>query len=92
MGIIRRSFDYLTEELYKAIAAIVRPILEYGQSAWHPQLKYLCQEIEDVQRRATRLISSLRVRGKSYPERLIALRRPTLEHRRRREDMIDVYK
>ncbi|KAK7507058.1 hypothetical protein BaRGS_00001909 [Batillaria attramentaria] len=37
---------------------LVRPILEYGQSVWHPYQKGLCCEIEDVMRRATKMIVS----------------------------------
>ncbi|CAM1304818.1 Uncharacterised protein r2_g1469 [Pycnogonum litorale] len=91
LGIIRRSCDFLTPavfiQLYKSI---VRPILEYGHTAWQPRHKTLCCEVEDVQRRATKFISSLK--DKPYPERLIALNLPSLEHRRLRGDMIDMYK
>ena len=91
VGIIRRSFDHLTEktfvQLYKAL---VRPTLEYGHTVWQPHLKTLCQELEDVQRRATSLLSTLK--NKPYSERLRALKLPSLEHRRKRGDMIDVFK
>ena len=89
LGIIRRSFDFLTEktfvQLYKSM---VRPVLEYGQSVWQPALKKLTQDVEDVQRRATKLIGKLK--DKPYAERLEALKLPSLEHRRRRGDMIEV--
>ena len=65
-------------------------MLEYGQAVWQPSLKTLRQDLEDVQRRATRMISKLK--GKSYPERLATLKLPSLEHRRRRGDMIELYK
>ena len=91
LGIIRRSFDFLTPavfiQLYKSL---VRPILEYGHTAWQPRHKTLCGELEDVQRRATKLIVSLK--EKPYPERLTTLNLPSLEHRRLRGDMIDMYK
>jgi hypothetical protein len=91
LGVIRRSFDYLNEatfvQLYKSL---VRPILEYGHSVWQPQQKGLQSDVEDVQRRATKLIASLK--NKPYPERLAALELPSLEHRRMRGDMIDLYK
>jgi hypothetical protein len=91
LGIIRRSFDHLTEPMFVQLyKAMVRPVLEYGHSAWQPHHKTLCSEVEDVQRRATKLLSTLK--DKPYPERLAALRLPTLEHRRKRGDMIDVYK
>eukprot|EP00745_Piridium_sociabile_P043063 TRINITY_DN87471_c0_g3_i3.p1 TRINITY_DN87471_c0_g3~~TRINITY_DN87471_c0_g3_i3.p1 ORF type:complete len:950 (+),score=231.72 TRINITY_DN87471_c0_g3_i3:692-3541(+) len=91
LGVIRRSFDFLTPavfiQLYKSL---VRPILEYGHTAWQPRHKTLCSELEDVQRRATKLIAPLK--EKPYPERLAALNLPSLEHRRLRGDMIDMYK
>lgn len=91
LGIIRRSFGHLTEKTFvQLFKALVRPILEYGHTVWQPFLKTLCQDLEDVQRRATNLLSTLK--NKSYPERLAALHLPSLEHRRKRGDMIDVYK
>ena len=91
LGVIRRSFDHLTVhtfvQLYKAL---VRPILEYGHSVWQPALETLQQDIEDVQRRATKFIGHLK--DKPYPERLSILKLPSLEHRRRRGGMIDLFK
>ena len=46
--------------------------------------------IENVQRRATRLVRSLK--NKAYRERLKILGLPTLEYRRERADMIQVFK
>ena len=74
-------------QLFKSL---VRPILEYGNAAWQPRSKALCQEIENVQRRATKLLGNLR--EKTYPERLRALKLPSLEHRRKRGDLIELYK
>ena len=91
VGIIRRSFRNLTEELFVTLfKSLVRPILEYGHSVWNPHLKTLNQEVERVQRRATSLLGSLK--NLSYPERLRKLGLPSLEHRRKRGDMIDTYK
>ena len=91
MGVIRRTFDYLTEETFvQLFKSLVRPILEYGNSAWQPCSKNLCQEIEDVQRRSTKLIASLK--NLSYPQRLAKLKLPSLEHRRKRGDLIEMYK
>ena len=91
LGVIRRSFDYLTDQtfimLYKSM---VRPMLEYGQPVWQPSQKMLRQELEDVQRRATKMIAKLK--NKPYSERLAILKLPSLEHRRRRGDMIETYK
>lgn len=91
MGIIRRSFDFLTVSMFLYLfKALVRPVLEYGHSVWQPHHKMLCQEVENVQRRATKLLPCLQ--NKSYSERLATLDLPCLEHRRKRGDMIDTYK
>ncbi len=91
VGIIRRSFDHLTESMFITLfKSLVRPILEYGHSVWNPHSKQLCRDVEDVQRRATRLLSSFKER--SYPERLRSLGLPSLEHRRKRGDMIEAFK
>ena len=70
--------------------AIERPHLEYATSVWSPQYKKDMIAIENVQRRATRMQPCLK--GKTYPERLKILGLPTLEYRRERADMVQVYK
>ena len=91
MGVIRRTFDFLSEEIFvQLFKSLVRPILEYGNAAWQPCSKTLCQEIEDVQRRSTKLLASLK--NLTYPQRLARLKLPSLEHRRKRGDLIEMYK
>ena len=91
IGLIRRSFDYLTERTFVLLfKSMVRPLLEYGNSVWDPVLKSLMNEIEDVQRRATKTLSHLK--DKTYSERLRKLKLPCLEHRRTRGNMIETYK
>ena len=46
--------------------------------------------MENVQRRVTRLVKSLF--GQTYSQRLRALGLPSLEYRRERSDMVEVYK
>ena len=91
MGVIRRTFDFLTEDVFvQLFKSLIRPILEYGNSVWQPYSKALCQEVEDVQRRSTKLLASLK--DLPYPKRLAKLRLPSLEHRRKRGDLIELYK
>ncbi len=68
----------------------VRPILEYGVTIWYPQLKKDVHSVEKVQRRLTKLIPHLKER--TYPERLMALKLPSLTYRRYRGDMINTWK
>ena len=73
--------------LYKVF---VRPILEYCQTIWSPHLKYHIEAIENVQRRATKLVPS--IKDLPYEERLNHINLFKLSDRRRRGDMIYVYK
>lgn len=91
LGLIRRSFDYLSEKTFTQLyKSLVRPLLEYGHCVWQPHLKTLSSDLESVQRRATKLLGHLK--ETPYPERLQILGLPSLEHRRVRGDMIEVYK
>jgi len=91
IGIIKRNFIHMEAKtfilLYKAL---VRPHVEYANSVWNPYKKGDIEEIEKVQKRATKLIKGLK--KLSYEERLRKLRLPTLKYRRIRGDMIEVYK
>jgi ribonuclease P/MRP protein subunit RPP40 len=91
VGILRRSFSSLSSYSLKLLyKSIVRPILEYCSSIWFPALVGEIKEIEKVQRRATKLVPSLK--NKSYPERLKALDLTSLLYRRKRCDIIQVYR
>ena len=91
VGLIRRTFVSLDEKMFKPLyVALVRPHLEYANQAWSPYLSKDIVPIENVQRRATKLIPSLK--EMSYEDRLRKLKLPTLAYRRARGDMIETYK
>ena len=91
IGLIRRSFTYLTEDIFLQLyKALVRPHLEYANCIWFPYKKKDITLIENVQRRATKLIPSLK--NLSYEDRLRRLKLPSLAYRRTRDDMIETYK
>ena len=91
LGLLRHTFKYWTEEslatLYKVF---VRPHLEYCIQACSPSLRRDINALEKVQRRATKLVPSLR--NLPYEERLRRLHLPSLEDRRIRGDMIETFK
>ena len=91
LGIIKKSYSARDADtistLYKAM---VRPLLEYGNVIWGPHYRMDMKTIERVQRRATKLVDELR--DKPYKERLKALKLPSLIYRRRRGDMITMFK
>nr|XP_047141038.1 uncharacterized protein LOC105848124 [Hydra vulgaris] len=90
LGMIKNSFEYLDELSLKLLyKSLVRPHLEYGATVWSPFWKKDIDNLEIVQHRATRIES---LRGKSYEERLKILELPTLFDRRRRGDLIQMYK
>ncbi len=74
-------------QLYKSL---VRPSLEYGTQAWSVVYKKECIAIENTQRRATKIVKE--ISEKTYSERLKELGLPSLQYRRMRADMIEVYK
>ena len=69
---------------------MVRPHLEYGNIIWGPFYKMDMVRVESVQRRATKLV--ITHKNKSYEDRLSALDLPSLAYRRKRGDMIMMYK
>ena len=64
--------------------------MEYAQIIWSPQFIRQSKLLENVQRRATKLVPNLK--NLTYSERLKKLNLPTLKYRRIRGDMINVYK
>ena len=91
LGLIFRSFTYIDKAMFLNLyKSLVRPHLEYATLVWSPMYKKDSITLENVQRRATRLVNSLSIR--TYEDRLKILGHPTLEYRRLRADVIQVYK
>ena len=91
MGIIRKTFEFLDEEIFKCLfKSLVRPIVEYANQVWCPYHRKHIESLENIQRRATKVIPGMK--NLSYPERLQKLGLPTLAYRRARGDMIEVFK
>ena len=60
LGLIKRNFKYLDEKTFISLyKSLVRSQLEYATSVWFPYKKGLINEIESIQKRATKLISNL---------------------------------
>jgi len=76
--------------LVKIYKSIVRPHLEYCTPAWSPHYVKDKELIEKVQHRFTRLFVHLR--GMDYEKRLEMLGLWSLEERRNRADLVEVFK
>ena len=91
LGIIRRNIKSRKKNIIvKLYKTLVRPKLEYCVQAWCPYLKKDIEIIERVQHRATKLIGECA--GLSYNDRLDRACLITLEKRRLRGDLIQVFR
>ena len=91
LGLIRRNFNCLGREVVlNLLKQLVRPHLEYAIQSWCPFYEKDKFLLEQVQRRATRIISD--IRHLPYECRLRSLGLTTLNLRRIRGDMIQVFK
>ena len=90
-AMIRRSFKHLDIPTFVPMyKSLVRTHLDYAASVYHPYKKKHIDQLESVQRRATKQIPGMK--ELSYPERLRKLKLPTISYRRVRGDMIELYK
>lgn len=91
LGRIKKSFVHFDCKLLLLLyKTFIRPHLEFAIPVWSPCLKGDCDVLERVQHRATKLAHS--ISNLSYENRLSKLGLTTLQERRQRGDMIQLYK
>ena len=91
IGLIKRKFKFIDKDLFLTLyKSLIRSHLDYGNLIFYPTTKKYKQVLENAQRRATRLVPELR--GLSYREQLVELNLSTLDYRRKRFDIIQVFK
>ncbi|KAK3866276.1 hypothetical protein Pcinc_028182 [Petrolisthes cinctipes] len=91
LGLLSKTMTCLDSEMLLTLyKSLVRPRLEYCIQAWSPYTRGDIKKLEQVQRRATKLVPELA----GYPdeERLTRVGLTTLEERRIRGDMIETFK
>jgi len=91
MGVINRSIKSKDRDILLSLyKSLDRPHLEYFIPAWSPHYVKDKELIERIQHRFTRMFPELR--KLPYLRRLDYLKLSTLEERRARADLIEVYK
>ena len=91
LGQLSRAVGYRDKDTFlKLYCVYVRPHLEYAIQSWSPWLIQDKEVLEKVQRRALKMVSNMK--GKTYEERLLEANMTTLETRRNRGDMIQVFR
>ena len=91
MGLIWKSYNFLDIVSFKYLFIfLVRPHLKYRVTVWFPLLKKDEDLIENVFRRASKMLP--RLWNLTYEERLAKFEIPSMKYRRIRGDMIMVYK
>ena len=91
LGMIKRNFQTINKDLFQILySTLVRPHLEYAVQVWSPYQVGHKKKIEQIQRRATKMIRE--IRNIPYEERLDHLDLMSTEHRRNRGDMITTFK
>ena len=88
---IKKTISYKKPEIMiRLYKTLVRPHLEYCVSAWSPHYTKDKELLEHVQHRFTRMIKE--ICDKDYLHRLKELNLWTLEERRNRVDLVELFK
>ena len=91
LGLLINTFNQIDLDTYRTLyCSFVRPLLEFAAPVWNPYMQKDIDKLERVQRKATKLAPGLK--NLCYEDRLKILRLTTLEERRRRGDLIQIFK
>jgi len=91
LGLLKRTVKYRNPDtMVRLYKSLVRPHLEYSSPAWSPHYRKDKLLLERVQHRFTLLFDDLK--SLEYQERLVKLKLWSLEERRNRADLIELFK
>ena len=88
--LLQTSKEFPRKKERTLYTSLVRPSLEYANAVWSPMYKKDAVAIENVQRRATKLVP--KIKNLTYEERLKSLNLPSMYYRHARGDMIETFK
>ena len=79
IAVIKKNFTKVTKQVFLNIyKCLIRPHLEFANIIWHPRLIKHQKIVENVQRRATRLVSG--IKNLSFYQRLKEVNLSSLEY------------
>jgi len=91
LGRLKKAFIKIEPKTFKQLdTGLVKPHLEFAVPVWSPYSKSDIETLEKVQRRAVKWIDF--IKGKSYESKLHEIGIQSQTDRRRRGDMIQIYK
>ena len=91
LGMLLKTFTSRDASLWRLLyVSLVRPHLEFASTVWNPYIKGDIEALERVQKRATKIPTTMR--ALDYEERLRVWDLTTLKDRRVRGDIIQIYK
>ena len=91
LGQLSRGITYRDKQTFlKLYKVYVRPHLEYAVASWNPWLEADKEMLEKVKRRAINMVSNFQSRN--YRDKLLEAGLTTLEERRKRGDLIYMYR
>ena len=91
LGQMSRSFQYRDKHVWvRLYKTYVRPHLEFAVQSWSPWYKKDIEALESVQKRAVNMVKGLN--SATYEGKLREVGLTTLEERRKRGDIIQVWK
>ena len=64
--------------------------MEYGNVIWHPIFKRQSKNLENVQRKATKILKE--IKNLSYEERLKFINLPGIKYRQTRSDIMQTFR
>ena len=91
LGQIMRAFHYRDSKVFLNLyKQYVRPHLEFAVAAWSPWTQEDMETLEKDQKHAVKAVSGLR--SQSYKDRLVELKLPSLQERRKEMDIMQTFK